>query len=155
MKKVLLIISHGTVLVLGFLAGIFVLPILTQPPSPDESAMVDIEVKALYSGEFDRDLRGSDLFHYGQGDFYLSPQYIGFRGTLAPGPDYQLYLSPKFVQNKAEFLANKATMQHIGQVRRFSNFLLAIPSSVNVADFNSVVIWCESFQKFITAGQYQ
>ncbi|MGP5159442.1 DM13 domain-containing protein [Pseudoalteromonas prydzensis] len=26
---------------------------------------------------------------------------------------------------------------------------------INIADFNTVIVWCESFNEFISAAQYQ
>jgi len=33
--------------------------------------------------------------------------------------------------------------------------LLDIPEGVNVADYNSLIIWCEAFGEFITSAKYQ
>jgi len=155
MKKFLLLISHGLMLVVGFAAGVYLLPVLTQPPAPAEQQLGEVAAKAMFTGQFKRDLKGSDALHYGNGTLYISETAISFDGVLAPGPDYRLYLSPVFVETKADFLANKDKMQQVGEVRTFNDFLINLPEGVSPADFNTVVVWCEAFSMFITAGQYQ
>ncbi|MDC3189514.1 DM13 domain-containing protein [Pseudoalteromonas elyakovii] len=40
-------------------------------------------------------------------------------------------------------------------MRSFNGFKLVVPQGIDVSDYNTVVIWCESFEEFITAAQYQ
>ena len=155
MKKIVLLISHGLMLVVGFAAGIYVLPILTQPPAPAEQQIADVAAQAQFTGLFKRDLKDSDALHYGDGTLYVSENAISFDGVLAPGPDYRLYLSPVFVETKADFLSHKADMVQVGDIRTFRDFLVTLPGDVNPAEFNTAIVWCESFNMFITAGQYQ
>lgn len=155
MKKFLLLISHTLFLCIGFAAGIYLLPILIQPPAPSEQQISHVAEQALFSGQFTPDLADSDALHYGLGRFYLSDSAIAFDGEIAPGPDYRLYLSPVFVETKADFIANKDKMLQVGEVRTFDNFMVQLPANANPAAFNSVIVWCESFNMFITAGQYQ
>ena len=56
----------------------------------------------------------------------IAPQ--SFSGKLAPDPDYKLYLAPDFV---------------------------TLPEALDVTRYNSVVVWCERFSMFITAGKYR
>ena len=155
MKKMLLVVSHGLVLLLGFAGGIYLLPILTQPPAPEEQQLGAVAAKAMFTGQFKRDLEDSDALHYGDGTLYVSEDAISFDGVLAPGPDYRLYLSPVFVETRDDFLANKAQMVQVGDVRTFNDFLLELPEGVSPADYTSAIVWCESFSIFITAGKYQ
>ncbi|SFK04316.1 DM13 domain-containing protein [Methylophaga sulfidovorans] len=154
MKKVLLLITHGLMLVVGFALGIYALPILTQPDKPSMTDIGKVATSALFTGQFERDLEGSDALHYGNGTIYINAQKIAFDGQISPGPDYKLYLSPVFVENKTDFLKNKDKMLKVGDVRTFNSFLLDMPDGVNPADYQAVVIWCESFNIFITAAKY-
>lgn len=154
MKKVLLLITHGLMLVVGFALGIYALPILTQPDKPSMTDIGQVATSALFTGQFERDLEGSDALHYGNGTIYINAQKIAFDGQISPGPDYKLYLSPVFVENKTDFLKNKDKMLKVGDVRTFNSFLLDMPDGVNPADYQAVVIWCESFNIFITAAKY-
>ena len=77
------------------------------------------------------------------------------RGEIAPGPDYQLYLSPQFVETEADFVSLKPDMVRVGAVKTFENFIVPIPESVDPGQFSAVIIWCESFGEFITAASYR
>ena len=46
-------------------------------------------------------------------------------------------------------------MALVGDVRTFENFVVPIPDGVDPGDFDTVVIWCESFDQFITAARYR
>ena len=64
----ILIATHAAMLVLGFLIGIYVLPILTAPKGPDVAALQATSTGALYKGRFERNLKGSDFLHWGEGE---------------------------------------------------------------------------------------
>ena len=85
----------------------------------------------------------------------MGSQNIVLVGKLAPGPDYKLYLSPTFVETEADFMRLKPTMQRVGDVRTFDNFVVPVPESIDVSQYKAVIIWCESFSQFITAAQYR
>ena len=69
--------------------------------------------------------------------------------------DYKLYLTNEFTQHEDEFFPIKETAQYVAEVKSFENFVVNVPSNVDVSKFNTVVIWCESFNEFITAAKYQ
>jgi len=155
MNKLWLLLSHGAALGVGFAGGIYALPIIVAPASP---ALADIQAeaaRAAFKTRFRRDLEGSDLLHWGEGAVSVSRAAVTLEGRLAPGPDYKLYLSPEFVQTEAQFLQLKSRMVRIGDVKTFDNFRVAMPASVDPAQFNTVVVWCETFGQFISAGQYR
>ena len=154
-KLLLLVVSHGAALALGFALGIYALPILTAPAAPTSSDIATAATQAAYSGQFRRDLKDSDPLHWGEGTVSLSRQHIVLAGKLAPGPDYKLYLSPEFVETEAEFMRLKSRMARVGDVRTFENFVVAVPDSVDIARYNTVIVWCESFSQFITAARYK
>jgi hypothetical protein len=159
MKKwLLLLISHGFFLALGFMLGIYYLPLMIAPAAPDSPTVLAVGENAPYTGEFRRDLPGSDRFHWGQGTVFVSQEHIALHGLLAPGPDYKLYLSPQYVDNKTDFLKHKASMQRVGDVNTFENFIVNIDgeqASHNINRYNTVVVWCEAFEQFISAAQYR
>jgi len=156
MKKLaLLVASHVVALATGFAAGIYALPILTAPDAPSATEVASVSNQATYTGQFRKDLKDSDLFHWGEGAVSVGPQSIALMGKLAPGPDYKLYLSPEFVETGADFVRLKAQMVRVGDVRTFENFVVRIPESVNVESYNTVIVWCESFGQFITASKYR
>lgn len=150
-----LLASHAVVFAAGFALGIYLLPILTAPPSPDAAMLEQKAQNALYSAEFTRDLRGSDFLHWGEGRVSISTSEIVHEGSLAPGPDYKVYLLTEFVEHEDEFNPLKSEAALIGDVKTFDGFLLDIPAGTNVDDFNTIVVWCESFGEFITAAKYR
>ncbi|MGY3945357.1 DM13 domain-containing protein [Aeromonas tecta] len=151
----LLLATHLLVGGAGFAAGIYLLPILIAPAAPSSEQVAASQAQATYQGTFKRDLKDSDRLHWGEGKVSIGPDTISLMGQLAPGPDYQLYLSPTFVETEADFARLKGQMVHIGPVKTFDNFIVPLPTNVNPADYNSVIIWCETFGQFITAAQYQ
>lgn len=154
-KKLALIASHAAVAVLGFGAGVYFLPILTAPPAPDVAEIRDRAAGAEFTGHFRRDLDDSDAVHWGDGTVFVSRDAIVLDGKIAPGPDYKLYLSPVFVQKEDDFLRLKRDMMLIGDVKTFENFIVPVTGPVDPSEFNTVIVWCESFSQFITAAQYR
>lgn len=154
-KSLALAITHTLTLVIGFGLGIFMLPILTAPPGPDSQELAMVVDEATYIGSFDKNRQGSDLLHWGEGNFALNDEKIVFVGELAPGPDYKIYLSSEFVESEAKFNELKPTMVQVGAVNTFENFAAALPKDIDLSKYNTVIIWCESFGEFITSGTYK
>lgn len=156
MNKILLYgTSHTLALAIGFAAGIYLLPILTAPAAPTASEVSARSTTAQFKGEFRRDLKDSDLLHWGEGTVSVGRDVITLAGRIAPGPDYRLYLSPEFVETKADFLRLKSTMARVGEVRTFENFIVPVPAAIDPGAYTTVIIWCESFGQFISAARYR
>jgi len=150
-----LAVSHAAVGAAGFAGGIYVLPILTAEPPPPADQLAALQGQATYRGQFRRDLPGSDALHWGEGEVTVGPTAVAHRGRLAPGPDYRLYLSPAFVDTEAAFLALKPRMRQVGMVKGFEGFVLDLPAGVDLAAYDTVVVWCERFGEFISAAKYR
>jgi hypothetical protein len=147
--------SHALVGAAGVAGGIYSLPILTAPPPPPTAELTALQQAATYRGVFRRDLAGSDALHWGEGDVAVGPSTVSHIGRLAPGPDDQLCLSPAFVDTEAGFLALKPRMRHVGPIKGFDGFMLPLPAGTDLAAYDTVVVWCESFGQFITAARYR
>ena len=154
-RSLLLVGTHVVALCVGFVVGIYTLPLLIAPPAPSIEEAAKAAADTRYRGEFRRDLEGSDALHWGDGIVSLGSRSIVLSGTLAPGPDYRLYLSPVFVATEADFLRSKPSMALVGPVRTFENFVVPVPESIDVSQYNTVIVWCESFSQFITAAHYR
>lgn len=150
-----LLVSHGAVFGAGFALGIYLLPIIIAPESPDLAAVTAVAEQHEYQGQFVRDLEDSDALHWGEGELTIGNQAVSFVGELAPGPDYQLYLSPEFVETEADFARLKSQMAHVGPVKTFDRFLLDVPADVNPSNYNTAIVWCETFGEFITSTTYK
>ncbi len=155
MRLLLFAVTHLGALAIGFVLGIYLLPILTAPASVDAEMLSERASGAVYRGEFTRDLAGSDFLHWGEGEVSLSPSEIVHVGKLSPGPDYKLYLTREFVEDEAGFLAIKEASLQVGDVKTFDGVILSVPEGVDLDAFNTVVIWCEAFSEFITAARYR
>ena len=156
MKRLLLLaLTHAAALGAGFALGIYALPILTAPPAPSVGEVGAAAGRAQFKGEFRRDLKDSDFLHWGEGTVSVSAAAIALMGRIAPGPDYKLYLSPEFVETEADFARLKPRMVRVGDVRTFENFVVPVPEGVDVSRFNTVIVWCETFNEFITAARYR
>lgn len=154
-RRIVLIITHGLMLLLGFAGGIYLLPILTAPDGPDAAVLAEQAQTATYQGTFTRDLPGSDALHWGEGTVSLSPTMIAHQGRLSPGPDYKLYLVDRFVTDEAQFLAIKDSARLLGDIKTFDGFLTPVPPGVDISAYTTVLVWCETFSQFITAAQYR
>ncbi len=154
-KFVLLTLSHAAAAAIGFALGIYFLPILIAPKAPSSAEVKSLAGSARYTGQFRKDLRGSDLLHWGEGTLSVSPAAVALTGRLAPGPDYKLYLSPEFADTREAFFKLKGRSVRLGDVKTFENFIVAVPPSVDVSQYNTAVVWCESFSQFISAARYR
>ena len=154
-KIVLLSLSHAAAIAIGFAAGIYVLPILIAPAGPASTEVQSLQGQARFKGEFRRDLKGSDLLHWGEGTVSLSKEVISHMGRLAPGPDYKLYLVPEFVDSRDAFLKLKASALRVGDIKTFDNFIVPLSAGADPEKFNTVLVWCETFSMFITAAKYR
>ena len=150
-----LLISHIAVGAFGFALGVYMLPILIAPPSPSAADIEIMSEQKQFTAEFRRDLKDSDALHWGEGTVSLGAEFITLMGELAPGPDYRLYLSAEFVETEIDFNRLKSTMAYVGDVKTFNNFAVSVPPGVDLLKYNSVIVWCETFEQFITAGQYR
>ena len=138
-----------------FFLGIYALPILTAPASPTSEETALAASSSAYTGHFRRDLKDSDVLHWGEGTLSVGNKNIVLAGKLAPGPDYKLYLSPEFVETEADFMRLKARMVRVGNVLTFENFIVPVPETIDISSFNTAIVWCESFGQFITAAKYR
>ncbi|NGN44691.1 DM13 domain-containing protein [Mesorhizobium sp. CGMCC 1.15528] len=148
-RWLILITTHLLMLAMGFAGGIYTLPILIADRAPDAAALQNIATETLYPGRLVRNLKGSDLLHWGEGEVRVS--HIG---RLAPGPDYKLDLAPRFVDTKQAFLLIKDESLRVGDVKSFNVFIVEVPAGIDVGEYHAVVIWCEAFKQFISAAEY-
>ena len=154
-KVLVLIVTHFTALAAGIALGVYLLPILIAPAGPTAAEVAARATSATFTAQFRRDLKDSDLLHWGEGKVTVGKDAVTLTGKLAPGPDYKLYLSPEFVETEAEFLRLKPRMVRVGDVKTFENFVVPMPTDVDPAAYSAVVVWCERFGQFITAAKYR
>lgn len=154
-RPLLLTATHTATLVLGFALGVYTLPILTAAPPPAATELQAAMATAQFKGRFERNLKGSDPLHWGEGEVTVGRDRIAHKGRLAPGPDYKVYLSKGFVDTKDGFLAVKKAAKLIGDVKSFDGFIIDVPKGADIEAYDTVVVWCEAFSQFITAAKYR
>jgi hypothetical protein len=89
MRWIILAATHGVMLAAGFALGIYLLPIITAPPSPDQAMLEESAASALYKAEFQRDLSGSDFLHWGEGTVSVAPDRITHQRKPGTRPGLQ------------------------------------------------------------------
>ena len=154
-KMIILAITHLLAAIIGFGLGIYLLPILIAPPAPDVAEVQAASVNSMFTADFVRDLKDSDTLHWGEGKVSIGPKIISLQGEIAPGPDYKLYLSPEFVETEVDFKRLKESMVRVADVKTFENFIINVPESIDPTQFNTIIIWCETFGQFITSAKYR
>ena len=152
MKKIVAV-ALPALLLLG--AAVYFYPVLTAEDAPDAAQLEQAEANAEYTAQLTRALRGSDALHWGEGQVSVSAKTIAHRGELAPGPDYKLYLTKGFVEHEDEFSPVKAKAALVGSIKSYDGFLIDVPEGVDVEDYDTIVVWCETFGEFITSAQYR
>ena len=155
MRILFLIFSHGAVLGVGFALGVYFLPILTAPKSANLSQIEQVVANPVYKAEFKKGQRGNDFFHWGEGQLVITNNEIALKGKVAPGPDYKIYLTKKFVEHEDEFLPIKQNALYVADLKVFENFIVPLDKKINFEDYNTIIIWCEAFKEFITSAKYK
>jgi hypothetical protein len=154
-RAILLFASHAIAIAIGFALGVYFLPVLIAPPPPSAAEVKSAAGSAEYTGQFRKDLKGSDLLHWGEGTIAVGRKQIALMGKVSPGPDYKLYLASQFVDTKEDFLRVKDRSVRVGDVKTFENFIVPVPEAIDVSRYNTVVVWCETFSMFISAAKYR
>lgn len=155
MRILLLSLSYLLVFTMGFGSGVYLLPILAAPPAPGEAEVRSAAADRAYTAQFRRDLKGSDLFHWGEGQVTVGRTAVTLTGRIAPGPAYRLYLVPEFVETGEAFQRVKDRSLAVGDVKTFENFIVPLAPGTPVDNYDTVVVWCEAFSRFITAAKYR
>lgn len=143
----------------GFGLGTYYLPILVASDGASQETVAAAKSEAMISAQFRRDLKGSDGFHWGEGTLHLTREggqfYFTLEGSVSPGPDYKLYLTPTYVEDEAAFLAIKSQSVRVADITGFDNFRVDEPMSIDPTQYPAIIVWCERFNEFITAGRLE
>lgn len=141
----------------GFALGVYTLPILVEMLGErQQSETVQVFAETDPTGEFDRDSPGSDPLHWGEGRIRLSSGNLVFEDDvrLAPGPDYRIYMTTKFVDNRDDFKRIKSNAVEISKLKNFSGpQSFELPPDLNTDIYDNVVVWCEAFSMYIASAR--
>ena len=159
MKKWLWGVLLGSVLglVAGFALGVYTLPIIVEwLGSKQDTSTVQVFAETDPTGQFDRNSPGSDPLHWGEGRLRISSGNLVFEEDvkLAPGPDYRIYMTKRFVDNRDDFKRIKSGAVEIAKLKTFSGPLsFELPPDLNTDEYDNVVVWCEAFSMYIASAR--
>ncbi len=137
---------------LGFVIGIFVYPYIF---------LADIVAAEDLTGAASREVvaRGtfihanpSDPIHYGRGSVtvYRDVVHLEADFEVGPGPKFHVYLVPKAPVAPGDDVAALMYVD-LGRLRAFKGSqVFPVPAGVDLADYPSVVVWCERFGVLIS-----
>ena len=135
----------------GVALGFFIFPYVFPPPEAMETLTREEKSAVLASGRFIH-ADPSDPIHHGKGrvTVYENVVFLEDDFEVGPGPKYHVYLVPKASIRKSADVAGSMFVD-LGRLRAFKGSQkYRIPSGTNLADFPSVVIWCEQFSVLIS-----
>lgn len=154
MKKSILVFLAGAVLgtAAGFALGVFVYPYIFLA---DIVAADRVENKSsrkvVAEGAFVH-ANPRDPVHYGKGKVtvYQDLVHLGNDFEVGPGPKFHVYLVPE--KNVVPSTNVARTMfVDLGRLRAFKGSQnYPVPAGVDLAKYDSVVIWCEQFGVLIS-----
>lgn len=135
----------------GVALGFFFFPYVFPPPPAFEQLTEADRSPLLASGTFIH-ANPSDPVHYGKGkvSVYRRTLYLEQDFEVGPGPAFHVYLVPK--ANVRDAAAVNGSMYiDLGGLRAFKGSQrYPIPAGLDLANYPSVVIWCERFGVLIS-----
>jgi hypothetical protein len=142
------VLGTGLGVALGFFFFPFVFP---PPPAAEQLTEADTRAPVVAEGTFIH-ANPSDPVHWGKGSVamrqdsvYLQPDF-----EVGPGPAYHVYLVPKGSIRANSDLKGEMFVD-LGQLRSFKGSQrYAIPAGLDLAKYQSVIIWCERFSVLIS-----
>ena len=103
-RRLLLIGTHVLAIGVGFVLGIYSLPILIAPESPGVEVVRTAADIAQFKGMFRRDLADSDAFHWGEGTLYIGPEMLFSRAAWRLDPTIDFICRPKWLRRRQSLI---------------------------------------------------
>ncbi len=142
------VLGTGSGVALGFFLFPYVFP---PPPAAEALSDADRAAKVVAEGTFIH-ADPNDPIHWGKGKVSVRRNSVFLHDDfeVGPGPKFHVYLVPKANIRTSGDLDNQMFVD-LGRLRAFKGSQrYEIPAGVNLAAFNSVVIWCEQFSVLIS-----
>jgi hypothetical protein len=136
----------------GFALGIFLYPYIfladiVATDKVDQAATRTIVAEGTFIHA-----NPSDPIHYGKGKvtIYADLLHLEADFQVGPGPKFHVYLVPEANVVPATKVAQTQYVD-LGRLKAFTGSQnYALPADVKLADYKSVVIWCEQFGVLIS-----
>ena len=142
---------------IGFAVGLFVYPYIFLA---DIVAMEEVQDAAskevVAKGNFIH-ANPSDPIHYGKGSVtvYKDVLHLEKDFEVGPGPKFHVYLVPKSSVTPDDDVAASMYVD-LGRLRAFKGSqVFPVPAGVDLADYPSVVVWCERFGVLISPASLE
>ena len=154
MARTILSFLAGAVLgtAFGVALGFFAFPYVFPPPPAAEQLSETDRRSAIIAGGTFIHANPSDPVHYGKGTATVRRDsvFLGEDFEVGPGPKYHVYLVPKAMIRASSDLKGEMFVD-LGRLRAFKGSQrYAIPPGVDLAKYQSVIIWCEQFSVLIS-----
>lgn len=143
---------------IGLAAGLIVFPFVFAPPPATEQRSASDQVQRATGSFIHAD--PSDPFHWGKGSVtlfdgavFLQPDF-----EVGPGPKYHIYLSRSSAEAIRTAEDKNAAAQDglgpdLGRLRSFQGSQrFEIPAGTDLSQYNSVTVWCQTFNVLITVA---
>lgn len=153
MKKIIISFLVGGLLGTagGFILGIFFYPFIFPPPVAMEQVADADQKRVVASGMFIH-ANPSDPVHYGRGAVTVYEDIVHLESDfeVGPGPKFHVYLVPaRDITSSSQ--VDGTMFVDLGRLRAFKGSQnYPVPAGVNLANYGSVVIWCEQFGVLIS-----
>ena len=139
----------------GFALGIFVYPYLFLADIVASEKVDERNVRALVAqGQFIH-ANPSDPIHYGKGkvSVYRELVHLETDFEVGPGPKFHVYLVPEETVTSSTRVAQTMFVD-LGRLKAFKGSQnYPVPAGVDLAQYKSVVIWCEQFSVLISPAR--
>jgi hypothetical protein len=135
----------------GVALGFFMFPFVFPPPTAAEQ-LTEADRSALVATGTFIHANPSDPIHYGKGrvSIYERTVFLEPDFEVGPGPAYHVYLVPR-ASIRDEAAVKSAMFVDLGRLRAFKGSQrYPVPAGTDLANYPSVVIWCERFGVLIS-----
>jgi len=136
----------------GFAAGIFVYPYFFLADIVGTDTVEDAAGRTVVARGTFIHANPSDPIHHGKGGVtaYADLLHLERDFEVGPGPKYHVYLVPDADVTPSTDVA-RTMFVDLGRLRAFKGSQnYPIPAGANLANYKSVVIWCEQFGVLIS-----
>jgi hypothetical protein len=152
--RALAVFLAGGVLGTGFgvALGFFLFPyVFPPPPAAEQITEMDRRSPAVAGGKFIH-ANPSDPIHWGKGSVTVRQDNVFLESDfeVGPGPKFHVYLVPKGKIRASGDITGEMFVD-LGRLRAFKGSQrYVVPGGLDLAKFQSVIIWCEQFSVLIS-----
>jgi Electron transfer DM13 len=135
----------------GIAVGLLIFPYVFPPP-PATEMLSEVERTPLVATGTFIHANPSDPVHFGRGSVsvYERAVFLEQDFEVGPGPAFHVYLVPK-ASIRASSDMKDVMFVDLGRLRSFKGSQrYPIPAGVDLANYPSVIIWCERFGVLIS-----